>query len=281
MSNSSFLDQSERHLEMLHQAAEAVKSRLGSVPETLVIAGSGLGQFADLLAESSSVSYEVLPHFPRSTVVGHAGKLVWGCIGSTPVVVMAGRKHLYEGVDIRETVIPLRSLILSGVRRVIVSNAAGGLNKQMLPGSLMLINDHVNMQFQNPLIGSNLSELGPRFPDMSSPYDPVLMANARAAALRLGIKLHEGVYVALSGPTYETAAEVGMLKMLGDAVGMSTVPETIVANHMGVPVLGITAITNSHVQRVVQKTTHEEVIAVGKQVGADFCRLVSEIVTNS
>ncbi|MDX1972247.1 MAG: purine-nucleoside phosphorylase [Candidatus Sumerlaeia bacterium] len=281
MSNSSFLDQSERHLEMLHQSAEAVKSRLGSVPETLVIAGSGLGQFADLLADSSSVSYEVLPHFPRSTVVGHAGKLVWGRIGSTPVVVMAGRKHLYEGVDIRETVIPLRSLILAGVRRVIVSNAAGGLNKQMLPGSLMLINDHVNMQFQNPLIGANLSELGPRFPDMSAPYDPVLMANARAAALRLGITLHEGVYVALSGPTYETAAEVGMLKMLGDAVGMSTVPETIVANHMGVPVLGITAITNSHVQRVVQKTTHEEVIAVGKQVGADFCRLVSEIITHS
>lgn len=278
MISPTLLDDPKQHLDLISQSAEAIRQRVGVIPETLVIAGSGLGQFVELLENATSLSYEQIPNFPKSTVVGHAGKLVWGTLRGKRVLVMAGRKHLYEGVDVRESVLPLRSLITAGIKRLIVSNAAGGLNKNIKPGQLMLINDHVNMQFQNPLVGKNLSDLGQRFPDMCEPYDAALMENARAAARKLGIRLHEGTYVSLSGPTYETQAEVGMLKMFGDAVGMSTVPENLVAKHMNIPTLGISAITNSHVMRVAQKTTHDEVIEVGKQVGGDFCRLITEVI---
>ncbi|MGF1573147.1 MAG: purine-nucleoside phosphorylase [Sumerlaeia bacterium] len=278
MSTNELFNDPAYYTDRIDESANVIKQHVGVIPDTLVIAGSGLGQFADLLENAQSLSYEEIPNFPKSTVVGHAGKLVWGTLKGKGVLVMAGRKHLYEGVDIRESVLPLRALIVAGIRRLIVSNAAGGLNKNFLPGQLMLINDHINMQFQNPLIGKNLEQFGPRFPDLCEPYDSTLMEKARLCAKRLALTLHEGVYISLSGPSYETQAEVGMLKMIGDAVGMSTVPETLVAKHMNIPTLGITAITNSHVMRRVQKTTHEEVIEVGKQVGGDFCRLVTEVI---
>lgn len=276
--DQALLDNSSSHLKLIEEASASIKAKLGTVPETLVVAGSGLGKFAERVDNATEAGYEEFAHFPQSTVVGHAGKLVWGTVKGKPCVVMAGRKHVYEGVDIRETTIPLRALIHAGVKNVILSNAAGGLNKNFKPGDLMLIDDHVNMQFKNPLIGANIDSMGPRFPDMSDPYTAELRAIAREAAVELKIKLHEGTYVALTGPTYETQAEVGMFKMMADAVGMSTAPECIVANHAGAKVLGISAITNSHVLTAGVKTTHDEVIEIGKQLGETFCLLVERII---
>jgi purine-nucleoside phosphorylase len=262
---------------LVAEAAEGVVARVGKMPEILVVAGSGLGAFAGRLEGAQSAGYENFRHFPQSTVVGHAGKLVWGTVHGRGVLVMAGRKHLYEGVAVREATLPLVALVRAGVRIVILSNAAGGLDKTFTPGDLMLINDHINNQFQNPLVGRNHGD-GPRFPDMSAPYDPELMALARACALQEGIDLKEGTYIANTGPTYETQAEVGMLRMMGNAVGMSTVPEAIAAIHGGARVLGISMITNSLVLRTDAKTTHEEVMEVGIAGGDKFCRLVEAIV---
>ncbi len=272
------LDNVAEHERLIREASASVRESVGDVPRVLVVAGSGLGALADRLEDARSVGYDKLLHFPASTVTGHAGRLAWGTLGGRRVLVMSGRKHVYEGVDVRETVLPLRALIVAGVETVILSNAAGGLSRQLPPGSLMLINDHVNMQFRWPLSGTNLDSLGPRFPDMSAPYDPELMALARRTAVELGIALGEGVYLALTGPTYETQAEVGMLRIFADAVGMSTVPETLAGVHAGARMLGISAITNSHVQRTVSVTTHEEVIEVGKQVSEKFCQLVEGII---
>jgi purine-nucleoside phosphorylase len=271
-------DTAANHQARIDDAADSVRERLGSVPEVLVIAGSGLGGLAARVAGAQAVSYEELRHFPKSTVVGHAGKLVWGKLADRPAVVMSGRKHVYEGVDVRETIVPLRALLRAGVKVVILSNAAGSMNRFIEPGDLMLITDHVNMQFRAPLGGANLDTMGPRFPDMSAPYDPALCDLARQAACDLGIPLREGVYIALTGPTYETQAEVGMYRQFADAVGMSTVPETLAAVHAGARVLAISAITNSHVQRKLAVTTHEEVIEIGRQVGESFCRLVEETI---
>lgn len=272
------LDDAAQHQQLIDEAAQGIRTRLGDVPEILVVAGSGLGSLAQRLDKQGEADYGTLRHFPTSTVVGHQGRLVWGGLGGKRVLVMSGRKHVYEGVDIRLTVLPVRALVRAGVRTVILSNAAGSMNRFILPGSLMLITDHVALQFRNPLIGANLDEMGERFPDMSAPYDPELLDVARRAALELGIDLKEGTYLALTGPTYETQAEVGMYRQFGDAVGMSTVPETIAALHAGARVLGISAITNSHVMRVQQATTHDEVLEVGRQVGDKFCRLVEGIV---
>ncbi|MDK2971518.1 MAG: purine-nucleoside phosphorylase [Candidatus Sumerlaeota bacterium] len=274
----SVFDNATEHQALIDEAAETLRARIGTVPEVLVVAGSGLGGLTAKVQDAQSVSYEELKHFPQSTVVGHAGKLVWGKLGGKPAVVMSGRKHVYEGVDVRQTIVPLRALLRAGVKTVLLSNAAGSMNRFILPGDLMLITDHINFQFRAPLEGPNLSEMGPRFPDVSAPYDPGLCDLARQAALDLGVSLKEGVYVALTGPTYETQAEVGMYKQFADAVGMSTVPETLAAAHAGARVLAISAITNSHVQRKLAVTTHEEVIETGKQVGDAFCRLVEEII---
>lgn len=265
-------------LEKIDETAAGIKSAFGTLPEILVVAGSGLGGFAATLANAKTVSYDKLKNFPVSTVVGHAGTLVVGECAGKPIIVMNGRKHLYEGVDINVTTLPLRALLRAGVKIVILSNAAGGLNVKFDVGDLMLITDHINNMAKNPLIGANLNEVGPRFPDMSQPYDRKLMDVARKAALKQGIALREGVYIAGTGPSYETQAEVQMLRMFADAVGMSTVPENIVAVHAGARVLGISVITNSLVQRTDVKTTHEEVTEVGKISGKKFTALVEEIV---
>lgn len=271
-------DDPQARVAMIDEAAASVRDAVGGdVPPVLVVAGSGLGAFATSIEVEGEASYADLLHFPVSTVVGHAGKLVWGRAGGAPVIIMAGRKHVYEGVDVRVATRPVQALVRAGVRIVMLSNAAGSLNKTFTPGDLMLINDHINNQFQNPLVGPNL-DFGPRFPDMSAPYDPELMEIARETARELGIALREGIYIANTGPTYETQAEVGMLRQFGDAVGMSTVPETIAALHAGARVLGISLITNSLVLRTDVVTTHDEVVEVGQAAGERFCRLAAALV---
>ncbi|MEQ8821604.1 MAG: purine-nucleoside phosphorylase [Sumerlaeia bacterium] len=276
---TELLDDPAEYKRLLEEAAASVKARLGrDIPKVLVVAGSGLGAFAESVLDAQSASYDQFKHFPVSTVVGHAGKLVWGTVGGKPVLVMSGRKHLYEGVDVREATLPLRALLLAGVKTVILSNAAGALNRQFRPGDLMLIDDHINNQYRNPLMGANLDFLGPRFPDMSAPYDRDLMALTREIAVELGIALRQGTYVANMGPTYETQAEVGMLRQFADAVGMSTVPEQLVATHAGAKVLGISVITNTLVLRTDAVTTHDEVMETGRAVGETFCRLVAAVI---
>ncbi len=261
----------------LREAAEAVVAACGAVPGILVVAGSGLGGFAGTLADRTEVSYEDLPHFPASAVAGHAGRLVFGRAGQTAVAVMSGRKHLYEGVDALDAVLPLRALVRAGVRTVILSNAAGALNEQFDVGDLMLIRDQINWQFRNPLLGPNLDALGGRFPDMSEPYSRELGEVALAVARVEGIPLREGIYIGNLGPTYETRAEVRMLKAWGDVVGMSTVAETIAAVHAGARVLGITLVSNTLV-RGSGAANHEEVMEAGRAAAATFNRLVAGII---
>ena len=260
------------------ESVDALRRQSGEAPEVVVVAGSGLGGFAKHVAAESQVSYDAIPHFPRATVQGHEGMLVMGKLGGKRVAVMSGRKHLYEGVDPIVAVHPLRTLLQLGAKVVILSNAAGALNRFFLPGDLMLITDHINFQFRSALLGPNLDSMGPRFPDMSEPYDRGLQEIAREVALEQGLSLREGVYVAVTGPSYETQAEVQMLRNLADAVGMSTVPETTVAVHAGARVLGISAITNSTVLKTDTVTTHEEVMETGRRVSAAFGKLVEGII---
>ncbi len=264
-------------LPKIDESAAALRARFGTLPDTLVIAGSGLGSFAKRARNATTVGYGDLPHFPVSTVVGHAGTLVVGEIGGRRTCVMNGRKHLYEGVDPEVAVHPLRALLRAGVRTVIVSNAAGGLNPAFDVGDLCLLSDHFNGMFRNPLIGPNIDVLGPRFPDLSEPYSRELRALAREVARELGIILREGVYWAGTGPSYETRAEVQMLRQFADVVGMSTAPEVLVAVHAGARVLGISVVTNSLVKST-GPTTHEEVVEVGKVSGERFSDLVEGIL---
>ncbi len=267
-----------QHLsERITGAADALRRQLGTVPPLLVVTGSGLGGFASRLENAVTVSYTELPHFPASAVVGHAGKLVKGALHGREIVVMSGRKHLYEGVDAADAAIPLRALLKAGVRTVILSNAAGALNAKFDVGDLMLITDHINNMFRNPLVGPNLDEFGGRFPDMSEPYSRALQAAAREAAREEGILLREGVYAGNLGPNYETGAEVQFLRQHADAAGMSTVTETLVARHAGARVLGISLISNTLV-RSTGPVTHDEVIEAGREGADKFSRLVTRIV---
>lgn len=271
---------SEAQLELakIDEALASIKAALGEVPSTLVVTGSGLGGFAGQVKDATAVGYGDLKHFPVSTVVGHAGKLIKGTVSGKSVMVMSGRKHLYEGVEPRVATLPLRALLRGGVKTVILSNAAGALNENFNVGDLMLITDHINNQWRNPLVGANIDEMGPRFPDMSEPYSRRLQALALDVAREQGTILRQGVYIANMGPTYETHAEVKMLRMFGDAVGMSTAPETIVARQAGAEVLGMSLISNSLVVRTRDEVTHDEVMEAAELAGAKFCRLVEGIV---
>jgi purine-nucleoside phosphorylase len=268
-------------MERIDSTATFLREQLETIPHIVVVAGSGLSQYARTLADSRSIPYTEIPNFPRSTVVGHAGELVWGRVASSQgpaVLVMNGRAHLYEGHDPETATLPLRSILRAGSSVVLLSNAAGGLNRLFTPGDIMLIADHVNFQFRNPLIGKNLDSLGPRFPDLSNAWDSGLRDVARRAALRVRVPLREGVYISGTGPTYETQAEVQMLRQWGDAVGMSTVPENLVAIHAGARCLGLSVITNSLVLRTDKVTTHEEVVETGRNVAAAFQRLVDAVI---
>lgn len=249
--------------------------------DTAVILGSGLGDFAEELAEPVILPYAEIPHFPVSTVAGHAGRLVCGKLDEKKILAMQGRFHFYEGYPMEEVVFPVRVMAMLGIRRLIVTNAAGGVNPDFHPGELMLITDHINFMGTNPLIGANDDQLGPRFPDMSHAYDEQGLALARRAAQQAGIPLREGVYAAFTGPSYETPAEIRMVRTWGaDAVGMSTVPEVIAANHAGMRVTGLSCITN--LAAGMQKSlNHEEVMATSARVKDDFKRLLTVLAVQA
>lgn len=259
-------------------AADAIRRRLGVEPRVAIILGSGLGGIAETIERPVRVKYAEVPGFPSATVAGHSGELIAGTIGRTPVVALAGRFHMYEGHDAALAGFPARVLHALGAKTLIVSNAAGGTRPTFLPGTIMLITDHINFMFRNPLIGRQ-EDGDIRFPDMSAPYDPELQALARRVAQQQGLPLAEGVYAAELGPSYETRAEVVMLQRLGaDAVGMSTVPEVLVAHAIGMRVLGFSCITNLACGLSDQPITHEDVLETTARVGAQIQRLVAGIV---
>src|SRR5580700_7788269 len=244
-----------------------------------VVLGSGLGAFANTLDNSTSVPYSEIPGWPQSTAMGHAGKLVTGRIGSTEVIVLAGRAHLYEGYSAAQVTFGIRELARRGVRSMVLTNAAGAINLEYRPGDLALITDHINLLGANPLTGPNDDNLGPRFPDMSEAYSREYREIAKPAGHELGIVLDEGVYVAVPGPSYETPAEIRYMRSIGaDLVGMSTVPETIVANHMGMKVLAISCVTNAAAGILPQKLVHQEVLDTGARVRDTLVKLLRAIL---
>ena len=244
-----------------------------------VVLGSGLGAFADTLEDRAETPYSEIPGWPISTAVGHAGKLVAGRVGDTDLIVLAGRAHLYEGYTAAQVTFGIRELWRRGVRSVVLTNAAGGINLNYKPGELVLISDHINLLGVNPLTGPNDDALGVRFPDMTEAYSSAYREIARHAAARLGIAMPEGVYAALPGPSYETPAEIRYLRAIGaDLVGMSTVPETIAANHLGMRVLAISCVTNMAAGILPQKLHHGEVMETGERVRDTFVKLLRAIL---
>jgi purine-nucleoside phosphorylase len=248
-------------------------------PRLSIVLGSGLGAFADELTDRLEVPYADIPHWPASTAVGHAGRLVFGKLDQLDMVAMAGRVHLYEGYSPQQVTFGVRVLAQLGVRSMVFTNAAGGINLKLGRGGLVLISDHINLQGSNPLAGPNNDLLGPRFPDMSEAYSARYREIARTAAQELDIPLSEGVYAAMLGPSYETPAEIRYLRTIGaDVVGMSTVPEVIVANHMGVHVLGISCVTNMAAGILPQRIHHEEVLETGRMVRDTLVRLLKAVL---
>ncbi|MGB0036581.1 MAG: purine-nucleoside phosphorylase [Candidatus Acidiferrales bacterium] len=257
------------------RAAKYILSKTKLRPKMALVLGSGLGAFADDLAGATRIPYEKIPDFPRSTAVGHAGRLVIGKVGPIAVAAMQGRVHSYEGYAAKEVVFPLRVFGRLGIGAAILTNAAGGINLEYKQGALVVIRDHINLQGSNPLIGPNDERFGPRFPDMTQAYWKSYRAIAVQEAKRLGIDIHEGVYAALSGPSYETPAEIRYLRTIGaDLVGMSTVPEVIVARHMGIRVLGISCVTNMAAGILDQPIDHAEVMETGERVKTQFVALL-------
>lgn len=264
--------------ESAKQSAEYIQSKLKVTPEIGLILGSGLGILADEIEDAVAIPYSEIPNFPVSTVHGHAGQLVIGRLSGKTVIAMQGRFHHYEGYTMDKVTFPVRVMKLLGVEKLIVTNAAGGVNQGFTPGDLMLITDHINFM-SNPLIGANDERFGPRFPDMSTAYDKEFQQLAIKVAADLNITIQQGVYLGLTGPTYETPAEIRMIRTLGgDAVGMSTVPEVIVANHSSMRVLGISCITNMAAGILDQPLNHEEVIETTEKVKSTFLLYVKELV---
>jgi purine-nucleoside phosphorylase len=266
--------------EAIESAAEFLRRRLASIPEIAVVLGSGLGGLASRLEAPRALPYAEIPGFPSTTVVGHEGRLVAGILGGTPILVQSGRFHLYEGHSADTVVLPVRVMAALGVRTLIFTNAAGGIRRTFSRGALMMIADHVNMTFRNPLIGT-LVPGEERFPDMSEPYDGELRHRAREAARARGIALEEGVYLQLLGPTYETPAEVRMAERLGaDAVGMSTAVEVIAARARGMRCLAFSTITNAAAGITGERLSHAEVMEVAARVAGDLERLIEGVVTS-
>ena len=260
-------------------AAQLILSRTPLRPKIGLVLGSGLGAFADSLSDAARVSYAEIPSFPQSTAIGHAGRMVVGNAGSVAVAAMQGRVHLYEGYSAQEITIPIRVFARMGIRAVILTNAAGGMNLSYSPGALVLIRDHINLQGTNPLIGHNDDRFGPRFPDMTRAYDPQYRAIAREEAGKLNVILQEGIYAALPGPSYETPAEIDYLRRIGaDLVGMSTVAEVIAARHMGLKVLAISCVTNMAAGILDQPLSHAEVMETGERVKSTFEALLRAVL---
>lgn len=261
------------------RAAKFILSKTKLRPHIALVLGSGLGAFADELIDAVRIPYEKIPGFPRSTAVGHAGQLVVGKAGENVVAAMQGRVHLYEGYSAREVAFPIRVLGRMGVRAAILTNAAGGINRDFNQGALVVIRDHINLQPTSPLIGENDDRFGPRFPDMTEAYYKPYRRIAITEAERLKVEIHEGVYAALPGPSYETPAEIRYLRTIGaDLVGMSTVPEVIAARHMGMRVLGISCVTNMAAGILDQPLSHAEVLETAERVKGQFIALLRAVI---
>ncbi len=260
-------------------AAEFLRSRIGATPDVAVVLGSGLGAFTSRLDDAATVKYADIPHWPASHVVGHAGTLVVGTLRGRRVAALSGRAHLYEGHSPQTAAFATRVVGSLGVKTLILTNAAGGINLAFEPGTLMIIDDHINLMGSSPLAGPNDERFGPRFPDMTEAYSRRLRTAADEAARSRGLTVAHGVYAAMYGPSYETPAEIRFLRIIGaDAVGMSTVPETIAARHMGLEVLGISCITNPAAGVLPQPLVHDEVMEVARRVQGEFSALLEAII---
>jgi len=261
------------------QAARVIRERASVQPRVALVLGSGLGDFANEFEDAGALSYPEIPGFVSSTAVGHAGRLVWGTVERVPVLAMQGRVHYYEGYSLEEVTFPIKAFKLLGIDTLILTNAAGGIDVQLQQGTLMVISDHLNLMGVNPLRGPNDERFGPRFPDMSEVYSRDLQELASNEARELGITMRRGVYAGLAGPSYETPGEIHMLRAFGaDAVGMSTVPEAIVARYMGMKVLGISCITNMAAGISEAPINHEEVIETGQKVRVAFTQLLRRVI---
>ncbi len=268
-----------RTLWNMTEAGKFVRECCGLEPKVGVVLGSGLGSYADHLVDSVRIPYNAIPQFPVSTAIGHKGELIIGKDNGFPVAVMSGRFHLYEGYTAQQVVSGIRLFAELGIRRVILTNAAGGINPQYERGALVLISDHINLQGANPLVGLNDDRLGPRFPDMTEAYSARLRALAQQAAGELGVEVFEGVYAALLGPSYETPAEIRYLRTIGaDLVGMSTAAEAIAANHLGLEIIGISCVTNLAAGLSGQRLNHAEVLEIGQRVSDKFLRLIRTLL---
>lgn len=265
--------------ENLKETARYIESKLNCQPKIAIVLGSGLGPLVDDITNSIEIDYKDIPGFPVSTVEGHAGKLVCGEISGKSIIAMKGRFHYYEGYDVSQVVIPIRIFKLLGIDQLLVTNAAGGINKSFKPGDLMIIRDHISFFAPSPLRGKNFDEFGVRFPDMSEAYSKDLRELLKKASEEVGIKMQEGVYAFTKGPMYETPSEIKALSILGaDAVGMSTVPEVITARHAGMKVMGISCITNMAAGILDQPLNHEEVMQTAKQAEKNFTSVVKKVI---
>jgi purine-nucleoside phosphorylase len=265
--------------ERVQQTADFIKSKIADAPEYGVILGSGLGGFVDEIDIEITLPYSEIPDFPVATVEGHKGALIFGSVGGKRVVAMQGRFHFYEGYSMQEVTFPVRVMKLLGVQKLIVSNASGGVNKNYHVGSIVLINDHINMMPEHPLRGKNDTRFGPRFVNMSEPYSRKMIAKAKEIAAVINIQVQDGIYLGLQGPTFETLAEYKMVKALGaDCVGMSTVPEVIVARHMELETFGISVITDMGNEESIDTISHDEVLEAARVAGPKVCQLIKELI---
>ena len=269
----------KKALKQFEETVKFLKKQYKQKPQVGIVLGSGLGSFVNEIAIEKEVAYEDIPNFPVSTVEGHKGKLIFGKLSGKTVVAMAGRFHFYEGYAQQDVVFPIRVMKLLGIETLLLSNAAGGVNPSYKVGDLMIIKDHVSFFTPNPLIGKNIAELGPRFPDMSEPYKKHLIQKAKAIAAKNNFDIKEGVYVAVTGPTFETRAEYKLINILGgDVVGMSTVQESIVANHMGLQVFAVSVVTDVGIREDENIITHEEVLQAAKEAEPKLATLFKELV---
>ncbi|MEZ3465337.1 purine-nucleoside phosphorylase [Muribaculum intestinale] len=267
-------------LAKIKETAEYIRGRVSTpIPTTAIILGTGLGALVDSIADKQYIPYNEIPNFPVSTVEGHSGNLIFGRLGDRPVMAMQGRFHFYEGYDMKTVTFPIRVMHELGIKTLFVSNAAGGMNPEFEIGDIMIITDHINLFPEHPLRGKNYEEWGPRFPDMSEAYSQRLIAHAIDIAKEKGIRVMHGVYVGTQGPTFETPAEYRYFHIIGgDAVGMSTVPEVIVARHMGIEVFGVSVITDLGVEGIVEKVSHEEVQKAAQAAQPKMMEIMTELV---
>lgn len=267
-------------LAKIKETAEYIRGRVSTpIPTTAIILGTGLGALVDSIADKRYIPYNEIPNFPVSTVEGHSGNLIFGRLGDRPVMAMQGRFHFYEGYDMKTVTFPIRVMHELGIKTLFVSNAAGGMNPEFEIGDIMIITDHINLFPEHPLRGKNYEEWGPRFPDMSEAYSQRLIAHAKDIAKEKGIRVMHGVYVGTQGPTFETPAEYRYFHIIGgDAVGMSTVPEVIVARHMGIEVFGVSVITDLGVEGIVEKVSHEEVQKAAQAAQPKMMEIMTELV---